>query len=350
MILKETDILIINNCPAFYKINLYNELAKKCDIHVVFLGVTDQVTISDSFLNDIKFSYEFITLKDIKYRNVFVSLLKIFKILLKIRFKKIIYGGYDTIEFYLMPFITPKNKNTLQFESSIHESKLTGIFVFLKNLIFRRYSIVLTSGSLQSQVIRHLKFRGLVIETQGVGIFRKSKYKNRQTKDLKVNEYKYLYVGRLIQKKNIIFLIDVFNKLNKKLTIVGSGHLEKIAQNIAGNNITFTGFIPNDQMINHYCNNEIFILPSLEEPWGLVVEEALYFSMPVLLSSKIGCQYEMVIKNNSGVIFSPHDESSLINAIKEIESKFEFYQNNAKKINFEERDKSQINAYSKILE
>ena len=52
---KNVDILIINNCPSFYKINLYNELSKHCSIHVIFIGLTDQVVINKSVIDDICF-------------------------------------------------------------------------------------------------------------------------------------------------------------------------------------------------------------------------------------------------------------------------------------------------------
>jgi glycosyltransferase involved in cell wall biosynthesis len=149
--------------------------------------------------------------------------------------------------------------------------------------------------------------------------------------------------------KNLEFLIDTFNKLDKPLTIVGAGELENKLKQLANTNITFTGFVPNDKVYNHYLNNHIFVLPSLSEPWGLVVEEAIYFGLPVLVSDAVGCQEEMVIKPNTGLSFSPYSESSLIEAISKIESDYDYFKNNCFSFDFEKRDLRQIEAYLKIL-
>ena len=42
-----------------------------------------------------------------------------------------------------------------------------------------------------------------------------------------------------------------------------------------------------------YAEYDILILPSLSEPWGLVVEEALYYGMPVIISDRVGCRSEV---------------------------------------------------------
>jgi len=346
---KNIDILIVNNAPAFYKINLYNELAKKCKIHVVFLALTNQVVIANTLKDDIHFSYEIISPCQIEFRNKLKSFMKLYKIIKQYAFKKIIFGGYDSFECMFLPYFTISSKNCIQFESSIRESKVRGLVGFIKKIILKRYSIALTSGNLQSMVFKELNFDGDLIETFGVGIFNKVKFENTKTAKPKL-EISYVFVGRLIPLKNLEFLIKVFNKLSKKLTIVGTGYLESELKSIAGENISFKGFVSNDQIYKIYLENDVFILPSLSEPWGLVVEEAVYFNLPVLISEAVGCQDEMVFRPNTGVSFSPNDENSLISAIDKIEDDFSFYKDNCQSFNFEQRDLRQVESYLKILQ
>lgn len=345
---KSAHILIVNNCPSFYKINLYNELVKYCRIHVVFVGLTNQVVINDGFKNDIHFSFELLSNTQIEKRNKWITVSKLLKICAKYNFEKIIYGGYDDLEEKVFMFLTPKKKNCLQFESSICESKVTGIIAVIKKIFFRRFSIALPSGNLQTAVFEELGFKGKIIESKGVGIFNKS-VKKRIEKDEHTG-LKYLFVGRLIPLKNLEFIIRVFNRLNKPLTIVGTGELETTLKGIANANIILTGFIPNEKLNELYCSHDVFILPSFSEPWGLVVEEAIYFGLPVLVSNAVGCQEEMVIQPNTGCIFSPTDENSLIEAIEKIETNINLYRQNCQTFDFNKRDKEQIDAYLKILE
>jgi glycosyltransferase involved in cell wall biosynthesis len=342
------DILIINNVPSFYKVNLYNELAKRCKIHVVFIALTNQVVIEESFQENIQFSYELLSSIQIEKRNRWQSLKRLYSICKSYNYQKIIYGGYDDVEQRVLLFLTPKSKNCLQFESSIRESKVTGVIAVIKKLFFSRISIALPSGKLQTAVFEALGYKGTIIETKGVGIFNKSciKEPNKISQNPIPN---YIYVGRLIPVKNLEFLIAVFNAINKPLTIVGAGIFDPVLKKQANSNIKFTGFVPNEDLGGLYNVNDIFILPSISEPWGLVVEEAVYFGLPVLVSDAVGCQEEMVLKPKTGIVFSPFDAESLKNAIKKMENNVEYYRHNCFSFDFSVRDTIQIEAYLKVL-
>jgi len=344
----EIDILIINNCPSFYKINLYNELAKHCKIHVVFVGKTNQVVINNSYQDDIHFPFDILSLVQIEKRYRLLSLFKLLKICCKYNFKKIIYGGYSDVEERLFLFLTSKRKNCLQFESSILESKVTGLVSIIKKVFFSRISIAMPSGNMQLAVFEALNFKGRIIETKGVGIFNKSLIARAENNtDTKL---RYLFIGRLIPLKNLEFLIRVFNQLQKPLTIVGTGVLEEYLKSISSSNITLTGFVNNHVIHELYTSHDLFILPSISETWGLVVEEAIYFGLPVLVSESVGCQQEMVIQPNTGCVFTPTDKNSLLEAIERIEANIDFYRQNCNSFDFEKRDKIQVEAYLKVLE
>lgn len=345
---RSIDLLIINNCPSFYKVNLYNELSKRCNIHVIFIGLTNQVVINAEFKKDILFSYELLSEIQIEKRNKFLSIIKLYRIQNQFNYKKIIYGGYNDLEERILMWFTPKSKNCLQFESSIKESKTLGIVSLVKKIIFSRFSIVLPSGKLQADVFNALNFTGKIIETKGVGLFNKQLSPSFSRKAA-VMEFKYLYVGRLISIKNIEFIIRVFNRSGKPLTIVGTGELDKALKKMANSNIKFIGFVPNNEIANIYLNHDVFLLPSLSETWGLVVEEAIHYGLPVLVSDAVGSQFDMVIKSNTGIVFSPFSEESLESSIIEIESNYDLYKDNC--LNFDSlgRDKEQVEAYIKLL-
>jgi glycosyltransferase involved in cell wall biosynthesis len=63
---------------------------------------------------------------------------------------------------------------------------------------------------------------------------------------------------------------------------------------------------------------DIFILPSKgpEETWGLSVNEALASGIPVLVSSKCGCAYDLVIEGVNGYTFESDNKSDLKNKMK----------------------------------
>lgn len=346
--MKNVDLLIINNCPAFYKINLYNEIAKKVKIHVEFIGLSDQVVIDEKFKEQINFSYNIIHNGHIDNRNKFIVLIRLLRVLQQKKYKKIIYGGWDLPELRILLFLSPKKKNCKQVESSIKESKVSGFVAFIKKILITRISTVLASGKLQADIYKALNFKGNLIYTKGVGIFDKQKRKILPLK-VKDESLKYLYVGRLIDKKNIRTLIEEFNSNGKKLTIVGEGCKEMELKSIAKNNIAFLSFIPNNELGAIYSSHNVFVLPSFSEPWGLVVEEAIYYGLPVIVSDAVGCQSEMVVQPNTGIVFNLNEINGLKKAIAEIENKYEFYKANVQTFDFKRRDQMQVIAYQEIL-
>lgn len=134
--------------------------------------------------------------------------------------------------------------------------------------------------------------------------------------------YQILFVGKLIEKKNPESLIKAFIKLNKKnikLLIAGDGYLKSILQKkykkeIESGEIEFLGFQNQDQLCKLYTMSDLFVLPSsYGETWGLVLNEALNFDLPILASSRVGSATDLVLDN--GLIFDFEDEIDLYNKL-----------------------------------
>jgi glycosyltransferase involved in cell wall biosynthesis len=342
------DLLIINSVPSFYKISLYNQISKIIDIHVIFIGLTDQVVNDDNFEDTIEFSYELLN-QDHKSRSVFFTFLKLFRFILSNNIKKVVFGGYLESEMKILPFLTPRGKNCLQFESSINDSVCVGLKGFIKRILFSRYSIGLYSGELQLEVFRRLNFKGKLVTTNGVGLIKRNS-RGLSSGIIKNQEFKYLYVGRLVQVKNLDFLIAEFNKSGRSLSIVGSGELSERLKSLAKSNVTFFDFVPNAKLSDLYSNHDILVLPSISEVWGLVVEEAIYNNLPVIVSDHVGCFKDLVERPKTGEVFKFNDSLSLERGINLLENNFAHYYNNCREFNFDTYQLRQIEAYLSILE
>ena len=108
----------------------------------------------------------------------------------------------------------------------------------------------------------------------------------------------YLYVGRLITEKGIGYLLDAFRLLRKKiqlkvsLLLAGDGAEEekfKIKCKHEGiNDVYFVGFYQKTELPSIYSLADIFIFPTLGDPYGLVVDEAMACALPVITTSAAG--------------------------------------------------------------
>jgi len=119
--------------------------------------------------------------------------------------------------------------------------------------------------------------------------------------------FTFLYVGRIIKHKNVEALIHQFNtKFNDKdavLRIVGSGvESDYLKTKYESNKVNFAGKLFDKNLINEFHNASCFVLPSLFEPWGLVVNEALSSGLPVIATKNVGAIFDLIQNKDTGFI------------------------------------------------
>lgn len=342
------DFVYLTNTPSFYKLNLCNRIAKKKTLLLVLYGYGSEA-VNTVLTVDSKnsFDYVFINEGDSNKRPHIKTFFRLLQLMRSIKCKKILFSGWSAVEYNLYSLISPKEKNVIICESSIFDVSFKGIKGWIKKIVIDRMSAALPSGIPHNELFKSIGFAGPCYNTGSVGIFNKGK---RNENKQKSGNFKYLYVGRLVSVKNIQLIIEEFNENGKPLTIVGQGELEPELKNMAKNNISFIGFVENEQLGAIYQNHDVFILPSTYEPWGLVVEEALYWGLPCIVSSKVGSSIDMIKNLTTGEIFEDNNKMDLHRAIKHIENNYHMYKRNVDTINWELRDKEQVETYWRLIE
>jgi len=127
------------------------------------------------------------------------------------------------------------------------------------------------------------------------------------------HELRYLFVGRLSLEKNLSDLLHAFKKVllnysKARLVVVGSGPLNTKLIVLAAhlgldNSVEFAGAKNVDGLREEYLKACCLVLPSSSEAWGLVVNEALSYGCPVVVSHRCGCVPELVIEGETGFSF-----------------------------------------------
>lgn len=135
-----------------------------------------------------------------------------------------------------------------------------------------------------------------------------------------------LYVGRLAQEKNIDGLIEAVARTKEDFitVIVGSGELEKILKekaNATGKTILFAGRCEGDGVRAWYNVGDVFILPSQQEPFGAVTNEALIAGCVSLISENAGSA--CLIDSSNGSTFDPNDIEAMANLIDDTMKKIQ---------------------------
>jgi glycosyltransferase involved in cell wall biosynthesis len=136
----------------------------------------------------------------------------------------------------------------------------------------------------------------------------------------------FLFVGQVIPRKGLALLLQACAVLQSRgydsysLVIVGDGNqrqeLETFCQeNNLVDRIHWIGRVSYDQIGNYFHNADVFVLPTLEDTWGVVTLEAMLFGKPILCSKGAGTS-ELVAHGENGYIFQPNDADELANLMQ----------------------------------
>jgi glycosyltransferase involved in cell wall biosynthesis len=136
---------------------------------------------------------------------------------------------------------------------------------------------------------------------------------------------RFLYVGRLSQEKSTDVLVRAFRDVlasypKARLDIIGAGPstpelISLIAELNVSKSVSMLGAKTIKEIAAAYKGSTALVLPSLSEPWGLVVNEALSYGCPVVVSNRCGCVPELVIDNVTGFVFEAGSVPNLAQAM-----------------------------------
>ncbi len=155
--------------------------------------------------------------------------------------------------------------------------------------------------------------------------------KDRPDSDAAAHPVRILFVGKLIEKKRPMDLLQAFHKLQMELGesmaelwFVGSGiqqiDLEAYVIEHEVRAVTFWGFQNQTELPRFYAEADICVLPSgYGETWGLVVNEAMCHGKAVIVSDLVGCGRDLVTEHN-GFRFPYKDVSRLAESLKTLVS------------------------------
>lgn len=333
------NISIITSIKAPYRTKQIEEICKVNRDHKINVYYTanenegrdwqtnNSGEFKESFLKGIKFCK--------RYGYINSGLIKIVK-----KSDIIFIGGYEKPTYILLSILCKIfNKKYVLIFDGISVSKISKseqMFKFmLKKFVVRNSDAIFGNGKISLNYFTK-KFnypkekiynQYLTIDGEKIKLLNMSREINRNKIRQKYsidNDCKVLqYSGRLVDIKNVEVIIKAISEIeDEKITlfITGDGvekdRLIELANSL-NVKIIVAGFIKNqEELFKHYHASDIFILPSKDEPWGLVANEAMYAKLPVLISKECGCSLDLV--KNNGYTFDPYDEIDLANKIKDM--------------------------------
>ncbi len=168
-----------------------------------------------------------------------------------------------------------------------------------------------------------------------------------------------LAVGQFIPRKGFDVLLKAASKLNEKVKIcfVGGEPTDEylnIKEELNLDNIFFEGFKLKSQLREYYLAADMFVLPTREDIWGLVINEAMAYALPVITTNNCAAGNELIEESVNGYLVDVEDDINLAKRIDELAKDKDLRQSMAKanfvkmqEYTIEEMAKRHIEIFSK---
>jgi glycosyltransferase involved in cell wall biosynthesis len=152
----------------------------------------------------------------------------------------------------------------------------------------------------------------------------------RKSLMLEVNRPVVLFVGKLIERKRPGDLLEAYAQMVKAggpgavsyLLYIGEGklrpQLEARAAALRLDSVRFLGFKNQSELPAFYDLCDVFVMPTVYEPWGLVVNEVMNAGRAVVISDEVGCGLDLVQDGVNGMVFPARDIIGLRRTLSEI--------------------------------
>lgn len=329
-------ILFITNVPSPYRVDFFNELGKTCDLTVLFeaLHASDR----DSKWESSNFkSFRAIVLKGIRIRSDQSLCLGILKVIRK-KWNCIIFGGYSSptsmlaityLKSHRIPFV-------LEADGGLINSGESKISYLIKRHFISSASWWFTSGK---KTTEYLAYYGAKSEqcifypftslTQEDMLQATQRLQNEDKKQLRrrlgmKETYIILSVGRFSYRNGYGKGFDIVMKAAEQLSpeigvyIVGEKPTEEFVawkETKKLEHVHFVDFKSKKELSDYYLASDIFVLMTRCDIWGLVINEAMMFGLPVISTETCVAATELVKEDENGFILCAEDVSGLVERI-----------------------------------
>lgn len=330
--------LFILDKPNFYKTNLLNKLIHHTNVNVVYTG-TAKIK-REGFFNSGKREFKYLELSGCKLMKA----LKLLVILLRNRKSEVIVNGYNEL---LMALTLVTTRCSMILESTKYERTRSGykrrLVHLIKVLLLRRVRRFYCVGSLHCELAKTLNNRAELVVTHTVGLpFEHEIEKSTTT----IEPQDFIYIGRNSREKNVKFVVESFCA-----SLISSGSILYLAGDNFDefetySNIMNIGVIDRPNLPEVLARYRALILLSTEEPYGLVVEEALRCGVPVIISKYCGINGCFDIHMRYGIVLQNLTEQDFDQAIRDFLSHEVSLREKVSKIDFSNRDLYSLHQYA----
>ena len=324
---ENNSVLYITNLPAPYKMDFFTKLSEKFDLHVL----VERETASDrdpNWIKENKCDFDLKFLSGPKFRSSSRISFEVIKYL-NSKYKVIIVNGYASpTSMIALSYLSLKGIPFIFSSDGMIPRKPHSIREKLKKALLNKATICMSSGKMNTQALLQCG-----IKEDNIRVYPFSSIHDAEIEDNQIgrdkDSYKrkigcthkhlLLYVGQMIYRKGVDILVDAFENIKDddiELICVGGG--TPYFNRKSDLRIQYMDFKDKETLMDYYRAADLLILPTREDIWGLVVNEAMAHGCPVVTTTNCGAGIEMVEQGKNGFLIPANDALEMSKLISKI--------------------------------
>lgn len=324
------NVLFLTNIPSPYRVEFFNELGKYCKLTVLFERKSAKDREQQWLLNSFNtFTAHF--LSGVSIGNDSAFSFEVLRFLKSEKYDIIVIGGYSTATAMLAIKYMRLNKIPfiLNADGGIIKKDSRWRYLF-KRFFISSARAWLSSSDETSNYLEHYgasknaiyKYPFTSIKDEDIvncPLSNNEKRKIRQQLNIKEDRV-ILAVGRFISIKGFDTLIKSTSLIDSStgVYIIGGQATEEysdLRQSLNLNNVHFIGFQAKEELSKFYKMSDLFVLPTRGDVWGLVINEAMAYGLPIITTDKCVAGLELIEDWENGFIVPVDDERTLAEKI-----------------------------------
>jgi L-malate glycosyltransferase len=307
----EARVAVLTNSPAPYRDQLFRRLrpyVASLDVFYTHPPSRDRAWTTDAVPSDRRLK-RFMSFGEFGYLNW--GVIRVVR-----QCDVVIVGGYDQPS-YILALIAARlmRRRSILIFDGLAPSRLhrRGFLTALKSITVRQASVCLVNGSVGARYFRdRLRVPSTRIRNQFLVPVLEPATEGECAK-----RYDVVFVGRLIERKGVGVLIEALRSFpGISAAIVGDGPMRQALTGRAeGLDIEFLGESQAGKVATTMRCSGCLVAPSRDEPWGLVVHEAMHAGIPVVVGEDVGCVEDLVVDRLNGIVVHGRSAADLASAI-----------------------------------
>ena len=323
-------VFILTTVMAPYRVQLFSEIGKKCELYVCFEQMRSSgrdekwYDASDANFHLVKLKKWESSLKTIKF--------DVIKHIRNIRPDVVIAYEYHTNTSLVM--LSYCRMNRIPYIINCDGAFVSkSIKDFIKKIYISKANGFISSGSMADKYLLHYGAKKECIYLNHFTSLHKEdilesvpsvEEQSAARKEKNISESKViLSVGQFIYRKGFDVLLRAVKNLPEDVGVYVIGgkvtsEYEQIVRELSLKNVHFIDFVSPDELKKYFIAADVFVLPTREDVWGLVINEAMACGLPVVTTDRCVAGIEIIKNGVNGFLVPVDDHEALAEAINKI--------------------------------